>query len=1162
VTHLLRAEIALYGGAPDDLLGNFALGPDGGRDTSTRRNVPISSPGDALIPEGETVWQCKAEQQSPDVREFAEELSKPRPTSCLNAGGHYIFTAQKPAHDEDDVEALLKGVALSNGFDDARVRFLAQHRLAEFARRHPSLALLEFFPVRPEGLEPFATWERDHQEIPFEPQAHGVEFRALQSAIRPGRFHIAVTGPTGVGKSRLVLEAVRAARLESFIAYAPEPGDQVNRFVEHLRVHNVSCVLIVDECDESNAAVLREKLLVTHAGLITIGADRDGTANRPPSGDALIRLRPLPRPVIAKVLESNRGLDPEAIAWVAERTGGYIKLAKLVADELAKDSTVTGNIAQVSAITTVEHALKRMLGDDAQRLELLQLMACFANVEHVAREGVSEVRTLASKLGISLLSVERLCDAAKRGQVLADTGGYFYVTPDLLAQWLLQRFLTVHSASFVEWLPTLPERLRQAHTRQLERLRGSEDGKNWAARLLRPSGPFGDLLALRQTWADQALLALSSAAKEAAVDYVATWAGQASDAIARVCENATLRHVLFRLMRSRTGFERLFTFLVDVFEAAGAPESGEISDLLRGMLVATSVTSTLAPYSVVLDRVQDELTRRPPSVRRRLLEMLGTGLAAPTGEAYVEYDHDPDDQGRDATPHEQQLRAVQLILGALADVDNQVQVSAASFLIQYARQLVALHLHEEFFAGVERALDLTGKVGTLAEELDMILAYEQPTPEVRSRVVQMRNDLARDLRTRVRLVVEGWSIVDPEQDQRDVVRPDPASVALELADADEEGLPELVGLVFEDSARNPGELLDAAAKLQRSTRFWPHVLEKGRASHKPWPVAIFLARAREAGHALMPGALELLVSSDPFDREVAANTLTMSSCSENEIAALVEALRVHSVDPNWTRACAMGRWNEKQTPKAVATLIEGLVACGTGAWVAVLLSHRALESKQPLDTQLVIQVLAASAASVQGQALWVWQRVGFTMAKRDPAALFEALLAAIRGAGVGHADDELEQVLAACCASMPELAQRLLGLWDVQPYFVARRLGSTVTSHVSGADLIEWAGEDRARQSALGRMVPATNVPLTVQLVEAFGENSPFSSAIEAEASSGSWSGNLSGFYAARGEEWKRHAESATTPRFRRLAERISRRHLAAADHARHAEADEEAIER
>lgn len=88
---------------------------------------------------------------------------------------------------------------------------------------------------------------------------------------------------------------------------------------------------------------------------------------------------------------------------------------------------------------------------------------------------------------------------------------------------------------------------------------------------------------------------------------------------------------------------------------------------------------------------------------------------------------------------------------------------------------------------------------------------------------------------RVRLVVEGWSVVDPEKDEHDVERPDPASVASELVRANVALVPELVGIVFEEAAKNPAELLAAVAKLPGAVGVWPHVLTVGRASQKAWP---------------------------------------------------------------------------------------------------------------------------------------------------------------------------------------------------------------------------------------------------------------------------------------------------------------------------------------
>ena len=78
-----------------------------------------------------------------------------------------------------------------------------------------------------------------------------------------------------------------------------------------------------------------------------------GTRREPPPGDLLIRLRPLPIDVISRVLEKNSGIDHEARGWIAAQTGGYIKLAVFIANEMSKGLDLN------NLITTVENLSER-----------------------------------------------------------------------------------------------------------------------------------------------------------------------------------------------------------------------------------------------------------------------------------------------------------------------------------------------------------------------------------------------------------------------------------------------------------------------------------------------------------------------------------------------------------------------------------------------------------------------------------------------------------------------------------------------------------------------------------------------------------------------------------------------------------------------------------
>jgi len=1157
VAHLIRAEVAWYGGPPSDLLGNFALGVDGGRDAYTNRNAPPKA-GDSLVPQGETIWQCKAEEKKPDVTELAAELAKEKPLACLERGGSYTFVAQKPDRNEDETDAMLKSIALLNGFDEERVRFFAQSGLAEFARRHPSLSFLEFFPVRPEGLEPFDLWDRDHV-LPFEPSAHSQKLADLIAGIRAGRFHVAVAGPTGVGKSRIVLEAIRQLQLEGFVAYARSPGVNVNKLVDHIRMQRASCILVVDECDEHNAGVLRELLSTTDAGLITIGADREGLAWRPPSGDTLVRLQPLPENVISKVLEGNTGLSADARAWIASQTGGFIKLAQLVGTELARDDAALGDLGQLSASTEVERALIRMMGNDAKKVELLKLLACFATIDSSPGIEGSELSRLAEKLGLSSLQVESMTARAKQEQILADTGSLLYVTPDLLAQWLLESFLRFHSGSFTAWLPTLSDRLRAAHARQLERLRGTPGGRVWAAKLVSTTGPFGDLLARRQPWADDALLALGAAAKIAVAEYLADWARRTPDAAAQIAERSTLRFTLFRVMRAPEGFAQLFPLLVDSFVAAGGRVGGSLWQTIRGMLIADPLASTLAPYKNVVDAVSVELQRRTPEVRAALVEALGHGLNSSTGEAYSEYDREPDDHGRDRTPLEAIRAAVALLASALDDPHAAPRKAASDVLLHAARAFAGSPLADDYFDLAPKAVAISGDIETFAQELDAIIAYDNPAQEVAARVRALRAGLATDLRSRLRLVMGGWSILDSDEDG--VVRPNVVTMSHEILQLDPEALKTTAAIMFEPWAKNPGELLSALAKVPDSDRLWCPLLDAGRAAENAWPCAIFLAGARDERRHPSPD-VALLLSGDRFDVQVGALATTMSASTDAEVQRLADLLAGGEADPAWTRGCYMGRWNERVSEAAVVALIKGLVANPQGAGVAVSLCFRTLESKQTVPSGLAISALSAALPIAAGHDLWTWQKVGFSIAKTHPRDLFDVLVKTILDHGVGRADDEVTNVLGACCERVSRLAEELLGLWERHRYFVTHKLGSIITRHVSVEALVLWArGSDR-KERALGEMVIAADTPLTVSLIEAFGENSRLASAVEAEAGSGSWSGSLSVFYESRGREWMTYAARSNAPRFTKFAERVGKRLLASAEQARNDEAKEDALER
>jgi hypothetical protein len=173
-----------------------------------------------------------------------------------------VFAAQQPGVNENKVDETLREIAQAAKYRADNVRFMAQSRLAEYAQRHPQLALLACFGRNYGSIEAFDAWAvgRPH-DIPWEPTGRTDDVQRIQDGLaRRGFVHIAIVGPTGVGKTRLALESIRGAGLELSVAYAHSSDGRLDEFVAHVRQERARYILVVDECSDDVAGSLRERL--------------------------------------------------------------------------------------------------------------------------------------------------------------------------------------------------------------------------------------------------------------------------------------------------------------------------------------------------------------------------------------------------------------------------------------------------------------------------------------------------------------------------------------------------------------------------------------------------------------------------------------------------------------------------------------------------------------------------------------------------------------------------------------------------------------------------------------------------------------------------------------------------------------------------------------
>jgi DNA-binding transcriptional regulator YiaG len=245
--------------------------PDGGEDARIEwSDGPART---ANLPERLSQFQLKASEVSP-AQAAAEVLTskvaiKPMVRSALEAGGAYVmlcsrsYTKSKILAREENIYKMLvrAGMNIKRG----QVQFRDADQIALWVNAHPPVAAWVLEQTQPGLIGPFRDWthwagRHEHESSPWVPDPRLAPFREkLRGLIARARCVARVVGLSGVGKSRLVLEALGptdeeeagAPRLSDLVLYTVESEagtTAVKNVVQNLADAGVRAVVVVDRC--------------------------------------------------------------------------------------------------------------------------------------------------------------------------------------------------------------------------------------------------------------------------------------------------------------------------------------------------------------------------------------------------------------------------------------------------------------------------------------------------------------------------------------------------------------------------------------------------------------------------------------------------------------------------------------------------------------------------------------------------------------------------------------------------------------------------------------------------------------------------------------------------------------------------------------------------
>lgn len=293
---LLRCEAIANGLSPKDVVLSLNTNaPDGGIDAK----VDNSPKSNALLAKGSTYYQIKTGSgfkpwQTGDLKKELFGKSNATPSrkrlghaikTCLEQNGTYALVTL--GHDllprqHDDAVTHLTNLFHACGYADPRISIYGQGQIAGELDKYPSLCL-DLIGLDDGGFKSFEEWKNDAQmrvalQLGSEQEKLIKEIRATipENTIQ----HIRLIGEPGIGKTRLVLEAVSDDHIAPSVVYVPS-GEEFQKsklFKELLKSDSYSVTLVIDDCDNRDRASIWKTLKVRSGiKLITIDHGPDET---------------------------------------------------------------------------------------------------------------------------------------------------------------------------------------------------------------------------------------------------------------------------------------------------------------------------------------------------------------------------------------------------------------------------------------------------------------------------------------------------------------------------------------------------------------------------------------------------------------------------------------------------------------------------------------------------------------------------------------------------------------------------------------------------------------------------------------------------------------------------------------------------------------------
>lgn len=1123
MNHLLWAEASHLGMQADHVRTSLRFNdPDGGIDALIGA-APSSS---MFFSPEEVVWQFKKTWPQPaGIRRDLTTGAGAREAFARGAGYAFVIGQDKVPQTQRRFQKSLEEVATEFGCTGG-IRLYCAEQVARWATSVLS-AVLELQPVVANytRADRVLLGEARHR-IPYEtdPARQAIMDDLKDSLLSwDGSLTKArIQGEPGVGKTRLALEAVKNAGVDGLTLYAATPPTDQSLFAAVASQHQTHAILIVDECEDAEAIRLEAAAAQCEGRLklITVGP---GVT----TGINMFPLEPLDEDAMRRVVKGAApGLLPEDVRWVVRRTGGFVKLAVVVAQALGRGVTTTAQMATDSEVQRAVIGMVSRSEDERAALKgasLLTRMGC-------ANEAKAEGQAIANFMGIEWNGMHRLLLPAIDQGLVVRKGDYVYVTPQLLAEWLSAEVWRHWGHRIEDLHDSLPsEASRDSFLRRLSQLGGLPSVKDVLERLVGPSGHFRELDSLDSQRPSRLFLVLSEGVPEEALRTLERlFEGKTrTDLLSFTNGRRNVIWTIERLLESRATFFGAARILRRLAEAETESVSNNASGVWSSMFL-TRLAPTEVPADERLVLLEEAFVGSSES-KLLAIDAISSALQGhETGLALRDSGSSPAHYWRPRTWDEiwdYKRAALRLLGAAVSDVDSATSARARKAFLENARSLAAAGLGNEVVEWCQRLRNEGAKEQRdLWETCTELLAYESDHLEELQRgelVAVAESIYGSSIVDRIKRFTGRWSPVDwPREADREEMRPEA-----------------IAGRLAEEVMRDGIDISPVLPWLVsgEAEGVWPFALRLGvEDTARKWLDPIVDATRLGSDFRLLSGYLrgrfdqgdtewrEELLDGWSEEEEMASAAFDATIRGPSGDAAAQRILKL--VDKGWIEPERLaylryGRWVASVTEDRFLEILDRLRDPRNGSYetqLNLLFDWLPVDPNEidPRAREAAWEVLGRSKAEGGTMSAFFWRSIADKLVDLDPDRMVSLVIETILAGGMTIRDERLkllEKAMQSGGGAQKLLDEVLSALQGPQGYMLEFRLDDVpLLDWIPSEEFIEWVesrGATAADMIAGVVDVPDGPLPEAVRFLIA-NYPSEVTSQLRASFLSGSWWGS------------------------------------------------------